>query len=163
MTKTMRKGITRGTIGSLLLLISASISRAQVPHFDHVFIVVEENQYFSCVIGNSTMPFLNGLATKYGVATSYYANAHPSISNYFVLTTGQAIYKGRMGDFRTDAVDVDNVIRELKQNGKTWRAYVEGVPSPGYTGGNIGNTGYLKRHNPLAYFERDISAAERVN
>jgi hypothetical protein len=109
------------------------------------------------------MSFLNGLASKYAVAASFYANSHPSISNYFVLTTGQAISKGRMGDFRTDPVDVDNVIRELKQNGKTWRAYVEGVPSPGYTGGNIGNTGYLKRHNPLAYFERDISAAERVN
>src|SRR6266481_2452221 len=84
------------------LLLCAAVTRAQVPRFDHVFIVVEENQDFSCVIGNSTMPFLNGLATKYGVATSYYANGHPSISNYFVLTTGQAIYKGRFGDTRTD-------------------------------------------------------------
>src|ERR1700716_3851217 len=97
------------------LLLCAAASRAQVPRFDHVFVVVEENQDFSCVIGNSTMPFLNGLAAKYAVAASYYANSHPSISNYFVLTTGQAIYKGRLGDSRTDAVDVDNVIRELKQ------------------------------------------------
>ncbi|MCU1243893.1 MAG: phosphoesterase [Candidatus Acidoferrum typicum] len=145
------------------LLLCSALSRAQVPRFDHVFIVVEENQDFSCVIGNSTMPFLNGLAAKYGVATSYYANGHPSISNYFVLTTGQAISKGRMGDFRTDAVDVDNVIRELKQNGKTWRAYVEGVPGPGYMGGNIDSTGYVKRHNPLAYFQKDMSPAERAN
>src|SRR5258708_11524686 len=133
-------------------LLGAAASRAQVPRADHVFIVVEENQDFSCVIGNSTMSFLNGLASKYAVAASFYANSHPSISNYFVLTTGQAISKGRMGDFRTDSVDVDNVIRELKQNGKTCPAYVHALPGPGYTGGDISHTGYLERHHPLASF-----------
>lgn len=144
------------------VLLSAA-ANAQIPRVEHTFVVVEENQDFSCVIGNPVMEFLNQLATNYGLASSYYANGHPSISNYFVLTTGQAIYKGRMGDYRTDAVDVDNVIRELKKSGKTWRAYVEGVPGPGYMGGNIGRTGYVKRHNPLAYFAKDMSPDERVN
>jgi hypothetical protein len=155
--------VTRRIAAVIALLACAALSHAQVPRHDHVFIVVEENQDFSCVIGNPTMSFLNGLASKYAVATSYYANDHPSISNYFVLTTGQAIYKGRFGDIRTEHVDVDNVIRELKQNGKTWRAYVEGVPGPGYMGGNIDSTGYVKRHNPLAYFAKDIPPQERVN
>jgi len=155
--------VTRKTACVLALLLSATITRAQVPRFDHVFVVVEENQDFSCVIGNPNMPFLNGLAAKYAVATSYYANSHPSISNYFVLTTGQALFKGRMGDLRTEQVDADNVIRQLKQNGKTWRSYAEGVPGPGYMGGNIESTGYVKRHNPLAYFERDIAPEERAN
>jgi phospholipase C len=158
-TKKMRMGALAGCV----LLLSAVVSSAQVPRVDHVFIVVEENQDFSCVIGNSAMPFLNGLAAKYAVAASYYANSHPSISNYFVLTTGQALYKGRLGDFRTERVDVDNVIRELKQNGKTWRSYAEGVPGPGYMAGNIDNAGYAKRHNPLAYFEKDIAENERAN
>ena len=158
-SKTVRIGMTTGCA----LLLCAVVSLAQVPRFDHVFIVVEENQDFSCVIGNSTMPFLNGLAAKYAVAASYYANSHPSISNYFVLTTGQAIYKGRFGDVRTEHVDVDNVIRQLKQNGKTWRSYAEGVPGPGYMGGNIDSTGYVKRHNPLAYFAKDIADNERAN
>ena len=152
-----------GIAAACALLLCVTLSRAQVPRVDHVFTVVEENQDFSCVIGNAEMPFLNGLAAKYAVAASYYANGHPSISNYFVLTTGQAIYKGRLGDYRTERVDVDNVIRELKQNGKTWRAYVEGVPGPGYMGGNIDSTGYVKRHNPLAYFAKDIGASERAN
>jgi hypothetical protein len=30
-------------------------------------------------------------------------------------------------------------------------------------GGNIESTGYVKRHNPLAYFERDIAPEERAN
>jgi phosphatidylinositol-3-phosphatase len=155
--------VSRTIAAAIALLVWAGVSGAQVPRLDHVFIVVEENQDFSCVIGNPQVSFLNGLAAKYAVATSYYANAHPSISNYLVLTTGQAIYKGRFGDTRTDAVDVDNVVRELKQNGKTWRAYVEGVPGPGYMGGNIARTGYVKRHNPLAYFAKDISPEDRAN
>ncbi|PYX71667.1 MAG: hypothetical protein DMG72_16665 [Acidobacteria bacterium] len=93
-------------------------SWAQVPRVEHVFIVVEENQDFSCVIGNPVMKYLNELATTYGVAASYYADSHPSISNYFVLTTGQAIYKGFAGDLRMDPVAIDNVIRELRKNGK---------------------------------------------
>jgi acid phosphatase len=32
----------------------------------HVFLVVEENHSYSQVIGNSSMPYLNGLASKYG-------------------------------------------------------------------------------------------------
>ena len=150
-------------VAALTLAVFGLAANAQIPRVEHVFIVVEENQDFSCVIGNPTMNFLNQLATNYALAASYYANGHPSISNYFVLTTGQAIYKGRLGDYRTEAVDVDNVIRELKKNGKTWRAYVEGVPGPGYMGGNIDHAGYVKRHNPLAYFAKDISSDDRAN
>lgn len=151
------------TIVLAVFAVANSMSAAQVPRVEHAFIVVEENQDFSCVIGNPAMKYLNELANQYGLAASYYANSHPSISNYFVLTTGLAIYKGRTGDLRTDAVDVDNVIRELRKNNKTWRAYAEGVPGPGYTGGNIGATHYVKRHNPLAYFEKDIAGPEKAN
>jgi hypothetical protein len=62
-----------------------------VPHFDHVVLVVEENSSYADVIGSSEMPYLNSLASQYGVATQYFANTHPSIGNYFVLTTGQIV------------------------------------------------------------------------
>jgi phosphatidylinositol-3-phosphatase len=155
--------VIRSIAAAFVLLACGGAMRAQIPRVQHVFIVVEENQDFGCVIGNSAMEFLNSLATNYGIAASYYANAHPSISNYFVLTTGQAIYKGRLGDYRTEPVDVDNIIRELKKEGKTWRSYAEGVPGRGYTGGNIDRTAYVKRHNPLAYFVKDISPQEKAN
>ena len=140
-----------------------TICNCQVPRFEHVFVLVEENQDFSCVIGNPAMKYLNSLAANYGLATSYYANSHPSISNYFVLTAGLPIYKGLTGDLHTDPVNVDNVIRELRKNNKTWRAYAEGIPAPGYTGGNLPEHHYVKRHNPLAYFEKDIPQTERNN
>ncbi len=59
--------------------------------FGHVFIVLEENTNYASVIGSSSMPYLNGLAQQYGLATQYYANTHPSIGNYFWLSTGQVV------------------------------------------------------------------------
>jgi phospholipase C len=155
--------VIRRTTAAWCLLTLGTVAGAQIPHADHVFIVVEENQNFSCVIGNPAAPYLNGLAATYALAASYYANSHPSISNYFVLTTGQALFKGRFGDLHTDPVDVDNVVRELQRSGKTWRSYADGVPGPGYTGGNISNSAYVKRHNPMSYFEKDIPRADRAN
>src|SRR5262249_52420677 len=58
------------------------------PTFSHVFLVLEENHSSSDVIGNASMPFLNSLASQYGLATQYFADAHPSLPNYFMLTTG---------------------------------------------------------------------------
>ena len=52
---------------------------------------MEENHSYSSVIGNAAMPYLNRLASQYGLATQYYANTHPSIGNYFMLTTGQMV------------------------------------------------------------------------
>src|SRR5437879_2945264 len=68
--------------------IPAPTSASSIAH-DRVFIVVLENEPYSAVVGNSSMPFFNGLARNFGLATNYFANAHPSLPNYFVLTVGQ--------------------------------------------------------------------------
>src|SRR5207302_4657216 len=101
------------------------------------------------VIGSASMPYLNGLINQYGLATQYYANTHPSIGNYFMLTTGQILTNNDGEVPQGFPVSADNVVRELVAVGKTWKAYAEDLPSVGYTGGNSGN--YAVRHNPLAY------------
>jgi acid phosphatase len=73
-------------------------------------IVVEENEGNSSVIGSSSMPYLNALADRYGLAVNYYANTHPSIGNYFWLTTGQQITND--SNF-VGPVSVDNIVRQL--------------------------------------------------
>ena len=113
----------------------------------HVFIVVEENHSYSSVIGSSEMPYLNRLATTYAYAKGYYANTHPSIGNYFILTAGKNV----TNDDRSSAeVAADNIVRHLVKAGKTWKEYSEDLPSVGYTGGD--NGGYTEHHNPLSYF-----------
>jgi len=123
----------------------------KVPQFAHVFIVVEENHSYNNVIGNASMPYLNNLAAANGLATQYYANAHPSLPNYFTLTTGEGIsITGTQGDAYSGVVTQDNVVRALIAAGKTWKCYAEALPSAGYLGPNSG--AYVRRHNPFAYF-----------
>src|SRR5215472_7471783 len=90
-----------------------------------VVVVVEENHGYSSVIGNSAMPYLNGLASQYGLATQYYADTHPSIGNYFMMTTGQIITND---DSFMGTVGVDNIVRHLLNAGKTWKSYAESLP-----------------------------------
>lgn len=121
------------------------------PTFAHVFLVIEENHSFSDVIGNSSMPYLNSLASAYGLATQYYADAHPSLPNYFMLTVGAGTsITGSAGDAYAGVVTQDNVVRALTAAGKTWKCYAESLPSVGYLGGDSG--AYLQHHVPFVYF-----------
>ena len=144
---------------SLVVLLCALSALAQLPTFNRVFIVVEENHNYSSVIGSSSMPYLNSLAKKYGLATQYYANTHPSIGNYFMLTTGKIITNN---DAFTGTVTADNVVRHLLTAGKTWKAYEESLPSVGYISPDTGQ--YARKHCPLSYLSDVVnSSVQRKN
>jgi acid phosphatase len=119
---------------------------AKAGQVDHVVIVVLENHSYDAVIGSPNMPYLNDLASRYSLASNFFANTHPSIGNYFMMTTGQLVTSD---DSFAGTVSVDNVIRQLIPAGKTWKVYAEDLPQAGYTGGDIQH--YVKRHNPFAY------------
>jgi len=125
--------------------------------FGHVVLIVEENHNYSDVVGSSSMPYLNSLITKYGLATQYYANTHPSIGNYFMLTAGQTI---TTDDGFTGTVNEDNIVRELLAAGKTWKDYADGLPSVGYTGGDV--YPYVKRHNILTFFSDVVNSSTQL-
>ena len=149
----MRKSI----LVSLVLL--PVFAFAQVPRSNHVVIVLEENQSYSAVVGSASMPYLNSLASRYGLATQFYANTHPSIGNYFMLTAGQIITNN---DALNSTVNADNIVRHLLTAGKTWKSYAESLPSVGYTGGD--RYPYTRHHNPLTYFS-DVanSSVQKLN
>ena len=119
---------------------------ANQPTFSHVVVVVEENHSYPDVIGNSAMPYLNGLAQQYGLAAQYYSNAHPSLPNYFMLTTGLL---ETATDTFSGTISDDNVIRELIKAGKSWKCYEESLPP---TGPAADVYPYVRRHNPFSYF-----------
>ncbi|HYE24943.1 MAG TPA: alkaline phosphatase family protein [Clostridia bacterium] len=125
-----------------------------VPQHSNVVVLVLENTNYADVVGNPSMPYMNGLIAQGGLATNYTANVHPSLPNYFVLTTGQTITNSN--DYPGPA-NVDNVVRQLAAAGKTWKAYAESLPSVGYLGGD--RYPYVKRHNPFVYFTDVIDNA----
>ena len=112
-----------------------------------VAIVVLENKPYAEVIGSSSAPYMNQLAQQYGVATEYFADTHPSIGNYFMMTTGQIVSND---DAFSGAISNDNLAREITASGKKWKVYAQGLPGAGYTGGD--QYPYLRHHNPFAYF-----------
>jgi uncharacterized protein YjdB len=130
---------SEGKSGSSSITVTASSGGSQ---FGHVFVVTEENTDYSSVIGSSSMPYLNGLAQQYGLATQYYANTHPSIGNYFMLATGQIITND---DNFSTVQNVPNIVRSLLAAGKTWKSYAEDIPNACYLGGDTGN--YARKHN----------------
>jgi hypothetical protein len=129
------------------LTIGASVGSASP--FGHVVIVVEENANYDSVVGSTQMPYLNSLIREYGLATQYYSNDHPSIPNYMMLATGQLLTDNDNETPATFPVSVNNAVRAVIANGKTWKAYAENLPSVGYTGGDTGL--YAVRHVPMAY------------
>jgi acid phosphatase len=149
----------RSFVACLLLLACSPLLQSQIPAANHVVIVLEENQSYSAVIGSPSMPYLNSLAAENGLATEYFANAHPSIGNYFMLTAGQLVTNN---DSLNSTIDVDNIVRHLLTAGKTWKSYAESLPAVGYTGGD--RYPYVRHHNPLSYFNDVVnSGVEKLN
>ena len=58
----------RHLLFAVCLLGTSTILAAQVPKSNHVVIVLEENHSYSSVIGSSSMPYLNSLASQYTVS-----------------------------------------------------------------------------------------------
>ena len=129
-----------------------------VPASRHVVMLMEENQSYSTVVGNTaSWPALNKLMSQGALATNYFADTHPSIGNYFMLTTGQTLTNN---DSSTTVWNVDNIARRMISGGVSFKVYAEGI-SRGYAGGDIGN--YVIRHNPFAMLSDVAGSPETAN
>jgi phosphatidylinositol-3-phosphatase len=118
---------------------------------------VLENHEYGEVIGSPEAPFLNGLARRGALATRYYAVAHPSLPNYLALLGGSTF--GVDDNCTECSLAGDNLAAQLSRAGISWRAYVEGLPSPCYRGSTHGR--YVKRHNPFMYFRSIFDRRDR--
>lgn len=134
-------------IAAIFMLCTAA-ALGGTPQSKHIVLVVEENHSFDSVITQGGMPYLKSLAEKYTLLTNYYGNHHPSIGNYFTMTTGQTI---STKDGYSGTVPYDNLISQIVAANKSWKAYGDSLPEQGYIGGN--QHPYAKKHFPIAYFE----------
>ncbi len=113
-----------------------------------------ENREFGEVIGNSQVPYLNTLAKQYALGTQYYAIMHPSLPNYLALTGGSTF--GVSSDCGPEQRGCSitgtstNIADQLEAGGRSWRAYMESMPSPCA----LADTKlYAQKHNPFLYFD----------
>ena len=108
-----------------------------------------ENKDYAQVIGSPSAPYVAGLARRYALATGYYGVAHPSLPNYLALAGGSTF--GITSDCTDCTVSAANLVDELERRRISWRAYLEGMPAPCFTGASAGR--YAKKHNPFVYFD----------
>jgi acid phosphatase len=121
---------------------------AGVPAFSHIFVIVMENREYGSIIGSGAAPYMNSLANSYGLATNYYGASHPSLPNYLALTAGSTF--GITSDCTTCYVNATNIADQIEGSGRSWKAYMEDMPSPCFTGAWSGN--YAMKHNPFMYY-----------
>jgi hypothetical protein len=127
----------------------ASLPRSRGPH---VVVIVMENREYGEVIGSPQAPYANSLARRYGLASASFAITHPSLPNYLALTSGST--DGIDSDCSSCEVSVANIVDQLEAAQIGWRAYLEDVPKPCFSGAEAG--GYARKHNPFIYY-RDVA------
>jgi len=140
-----------------------------LPNFDHVYVIIFENKEYSSVVGSSSAPYINSLIAKYGSATNFTAERHPSEPNYIALTSGAT--QG-IADDGVYNLGVNNLFDQITASGRTWHAYQQGYPSPCFTGSSSaakvdgdGKSGaYVRKHNPaISYTSISGNAANCAN
>jgi phosphatidylinositol-3-phosphatase len=116
----------------------------------HIAVIVMENEEYGDIISSPSARYIKGLAHRYGLARGMYAISHPSLPNYLALTAGSTF--GRTSDCTTCTVAATSIADQLAGAGISWRAYMEGLPRPCYTGAFAGD--YAKKHDPFVYYTR---------
>lgn len=123
---------------------------AQMPHYKHIFVIMEENKDYGQIIGSSDAPTITRLAHLYGTAQHFYAETHPSEPNYVALIGGYTYgirdddaYYCKPGDSRAycdhakisgyvdHTVDAPNLATQFAAAHVTWKNYNESLPAPG--------------------------------
>jgi len=151
---------------TVLAPAAASASHAGVsafPHYDHMFLVIDENHGYNQIIGNPAAPEINALASDYGLATSYTGVGDPSEPNYVAMLGGSTF--GISSDdpyfFPGQTVDQPNLMSQLDAAGLSWKGYFQDMPYPGYRGycypakcNGIpdSDTEYVAKHNGIVNF-----------
>ncbi|MGH7736957.1 MAG: alkaline phosphatase family protein [Candidatus Tyrphobacter sp.] len=161
---------------------SARALDAQMPRYAHIFVIVEENKNYSQIFGQGLAPGLDALARRYGNATEFYAETHPSEPNYVALVGGYTFgirdddaYFCRprernrfcphsfLPGYVDHTIDAPNLATQLEAAHLTWKNYLESIPSPGSLLSEKGL--YVAKHSGFINFvsvQRDPHRAEHL-
>ncbi len=130
---------------------SATDADRQVPVYEHVFVIMEENKNYEQIMSVAAAPNIAGLAQTFGTATQFFAEVHPSEANYVALIGGDtfgihdddAFYcrPGPSSDpfckNSTEPGYADHTIHalhlgaQLEATGRDWKGYYETIPAAG--------------------------------
>ncbi len=137
-------------------------------HFDHVIVIVLENEDAVVV---SKIPYMDSLARRGVLFRDYYAVAHPSYPNYLAMVSGHTFaddddrarspdpvaYRRRdLGDAQL-LIDAPTVIDGLEAQHTSWNAFAEDYPvldqAPNHCDFVSRSGNYARKHFPFLSFK----------
>ena len=150
--------MTRRIAAALIVVVallgtSAGTASAKLPHINHVFIVVLENENAADTFGPDTpAPYLaQTLRSKGAFLPNYYAIGHLSLDNYIAMVSGQGPNAETQSDCQiyTDFLPgipttdgqyigqgcvyppgVETIANQLEGSGYAWKGYMEDMGTP---------------------------------
>ena len=161
------KNVVRGALlvaAILLVAVSAAGAKPKPKHRPpvapaaHIFVIMLENHSKSSVLGDVNAPYMNSLAQQSAVAENYFGVTHPSEPNYVAAISGSNWFVN--DDNPANRFNHTNIVDQLEAKKLTWGAYMESMPSAGYTGDFFPSASqqlYASKHNPFVLFN-DINA-----
>jgi len=131
-----------------------------VPDYDHIVVVVEENESAKRIIGNPEASFINSLATTNSLAAQYYGTDHPSLPNYIRMTSGKYAKLDSTCSPENIKCQVTgkNIMDEVEASGRNWKAYFEDMPDSCAT---QSTELYSLDYNPFVYYSDIIGSPDR--
>ena len=146
--------ISRFVVALLIAACGSAVmngSRSQAAAPPHILVVLMENHSYPEVLGNPSMPFLNGLVAVNG-SVSTTDLSHPSLPNYLGLVGG-SIYNNPADTTPQDGTyPGPQLTDELAAAGIGWKAYMQDMPTPCDLTDQFGPGGYDINHDPFMYF-----------
>ncbi len=136
-----------------LAVALCSPARATPPVYDHVVIVMEENENYSSIIGNTLeAPYINTLANSGALFTNMRSVTHPSHPNYLELYSGNNQGVTGDGNPSNTPFSTANLGAALRAAGRTFTGYADGLPSAGDIVSDNTFNGYVRRHCPWVWW-----------
>src|SRR5579859_3119219 len=156
---------------------------AGIPRYDHILVIIGENQSYAPMMSGESTPNLKRLAETYGVATNFFAEVHPSEGNYVAMLGGSTFgihdddafyckpgkvdrYCGKSDgpDYADHTVGARRLVDQLEEHHLSWKGYFQNIQKPGapairapvpQTGGKGRLPGlYAAKHNGFMNFAR---------
>ncbi len=141
-----------GMIGALssLLCLAAGSAAAEVPHLDHVIVVIMENHSYD---QTRALPSTASLIVAGASFADSRAITHPSQPNYIALWSGST--QGVTSDACPppgSPYSTENLGHACEAAGLTWKAYSEDLPAPGSMVCTANSSKYARKHAPWTQF-----------
>lgn len=106
-----------------------------IPRYDHIVIVIEENHAYGQLIGSANAPFINQLAKDGALFTDSHGIGHPSQPNYLALFSGST--QNVTDDACLDKITpftTPNLGASLLAHKLSFAGYAQTMPSRGFMG-----------------------------